>query len=330
MKLKLKNFQSIPEAEVDFPVGITLIRGANASGKSALYRAIKAIVLNPNGTKHYVKHGAKEAEVTLVNNGETLTWKRTKSSVSYHYKDQDYVKASKAKSSDYCDLGFYVNDKNKIVNMLDEWDVLFPFGESDTDLFKIFEDIFNISDSAKVIDTMKADENACNKELSDIRNLIDSTKDKISSIDNLSKEVPKEKIEMIQAVLNKKAIFLDKLHRDVLSVRKTIGLSSEDIPTIKLGDYLEKISEYNALQEKLNYVRGIKSLPSGLSTAPILDDTVLNDCINYRRDLVDCYNLIKSIAQYDHDALVSSEELEIKKSQLAEVDMCPLCGQQIK
>ncbi len=46
LTLGLANFQSIARARFVFEPGITLIGGATSSGKTAVFRALKAILLN--------------------------------------------------------------------------------------------------------------------------------------------------------------------------------------------------------------------------------------------------------------------------------------------
>ena len=332
MKLKLKNFQSITQSELTFPTGITLIRGANASGKSAIYRAVKAILTNPNGSKHYVKHGAKEAEVTLENNGNSLTWVRTKSSVAYKHNDQEYLKASKAKASDYCDLGFYTNEKGKLVNMLDEWDVLFPFGESDTELFKIFEDIFNISDSAKVVDTMKADENACTKEMLDCENSIKLSEEKIQSIDNLFSMFPKEQPKIMQQVLSNKAIELEKLRESLIIIHNAKAIPEFSLEPLSLNDYLDEIRAYNTLSEKLSLLRSLLSLPSE-NLATFQSDDLVNtfkQIADMRKDLSQAKEGLAVATESLRELEDLTSKLQAVEQRLAEVDTCPLCGQLLR
>ena len=332
MKLKLKNFQSISQSELNFPIGITLIRGANASGKSAIYRAVKAILTNPNGSKHYVKHGAKEAEVTLENNGNSLTWKRTKSSVAYEYDGQEYLKASKAKASDYCDLGFYTNEKGKLVNMLDEWDVLFPFGESDTELFKIFEDIFNISDSAKVVDTMKADENACTKEILDCENLLQSAKKKIESIGSLFEMFPKNQPEIMHKVLSDRAVNLEKLRSSLLLLQQASTIPEIDVKPFDFNSSMDKIREYNDLLEKKQLLISLQSLPTTNFVTFDFDNlsNLFKQIAEMRKDLSNCKDCVVNVASSVKEIELATSELEKVNNRLAEIDTCPLCGHLLK
>ena len=218
MKLRIKNFQSISDADIEFPVGITVIQGESNNGKTAILRAVKAIVTNPTGAGHYVQHGKKSASVELTNNGETLLWERTKSSTNYKYKDQVYQKASKQDSDSFCNLGFVRGSKGELLNLSDEWSVLFPFGYSDTELFKLFEDLFDITDSAKVIDGMKGDETSCNKDKLLKQDSLQKLKDRLRVSQELTANLNLGQAELIKKVLIQKLEELRKLKEDLKTV----------------------------------------------------------------------------------------------------------------
>lgn len=66
--VKIKNFQSLSEANLELPDGLTIVTGATNNGKSAIVRAVEAAVFN-DGVDEYIKAGTDELSVTL-DNGE--------------------------------------------------------------------------------------------------------------------------------------------------------------------------------------------------------------------------------------------------------------------
>jgi len=63
--LKLKNFQSHKESQIDFDEGLTVILGQTDQGKSAIIRALKWVLYNePRGTD-FITAGSKFCQVTL-------------------------------------------------------------------------------------------------------------------------------------------------------------------------------------------------------------------------------------------------------------------------
>lgn len=62
--IQLANFQSIHSA--DFELGrLTVFVGSSSSGKSAVFRAVKAATMNPRGASSYISHGSKACKVTV-------------------------------------------------------------------------------------------------------------------------------------------------------------------------------------------------------------------------------------------------------------------------
>lgn len=77
LTLQIKNFQAIADQTVVVD-GLTVIEGANNTGKSCLIRAIKFMVSNQRGY-WFVRHGTKYAEVSItVPEGHTVTWQKGK------------------------------------------------------------------------------------------------------------------------------------------------------------------------------------------------------------------------------------------------------------
>ena len=75
VKVHVQNFQSIADAEITVD-GLTVITGANNSGKSALLRAIRGVFQNTRGDK-FVRNGTKHCTVKLdFGDGQTIVWQK--------------------------------------------------------------------------------------------------------------------------------------------------------------------------------------------------------------------------------------------------------------
>lgn len=327
MKLKIKNFQSISEAEIDFPKGITVIQGESNNGKTAILRAVKAIVTNPAGSSSYIKHGKKSAVVEMTNNGETLTWTRTKSSVSYRYHDEDYPKASKQDSDSFCNLGFIRGSKGELMNMLDEWSVLFPFGYSDAEFFKIFEDLLSIIDSAKVLEGFKGDETSCSKDKLLLQDSLNNLTNRLTLVKDCKSKLKPNQSKMIKTVLNKKFMELEKMKKDLATATGLNKISKTELTSEPFErDCLENIGKQlvdltkalsRASQLPLN-VKVPKIKEFDFSAADYLGK--LNQAIiAYQQEQEKRRNLIINQAELE-------KTLEALDKQWKSIDVCPLCG----
>ena len=72
--IRARNFQSIEDAELEVS-GLTVVTGANNSGKSALMRAIRGVFENPGGDA-FVRHGTDAFAVDLDFGDATVTWSK--------------------------------------------------------------------------------------------------------------------------------------------------------------------------------------------------------------------------------------------------------------
>lgn len=77
IRVQVKNFQSIAKSSVVID-GLTIVTGANNSGKSALMRAIRGVFTNTKGSG-FVRHGEDSCEVTLeFADGKKVVWEKGK------------------------------------------------------------------------------------------------------------------------------------------------------------------------------------------------------------------------------------------------------------
>lgn len=81
-KIKLKNFMSHKDSELELSPGVNVLTGPNNSGKSAIVTALQLLTELPTREGTYmIRHGEKEAEVTVeTSEGDVITWGRKENS----------------------------------------------------------------------------------------------------------------------------------------------------------------------------------------------------------------------------------------------------------
>ena len=329
MKVRTKDFQRLKgENEFEFPVGITVIQGRSGSGKSSVFYAIEDCLTNPSGVADVINWDAKQAEVEIENDGGYAKWIKTASSCEYVDKDgKEYIKASKIDSRDIADLGFYFNPKGNIVNIHGEWSKLFPFEASDTEMFKLFEDIFNISSSFQIVESIKKDEqgfkaqiNSINKELNDLTQQNNNLE---YVLENLDKDVDKY-INNLSIYQNKlKELSEDySLYQNTLS-NKTLNIPNEfDTGIIQstLNKYNILISDYNTYANSLNMAN--ISLPSEY-TLELKENPYMADYNLYSQ-------LLKDIQTYDTNLNDCNLRIQTLEEEKAKIKVCPTCGRPLE
>ena len=329
MRVRTKDFQRLKgENEFEFPVGITVIQGRSGSGKSSVFYAIEDCLTNPSGVADVINWDAKQAEVEIENDGGYAKWIKTASSCEYVDKDgKEYIKASKIDSRDIADLGFYFNPKGNIVNIHGEWSKLFPFEASDTEMFKLFEDIFNISSSFQIVESIKKDEqgfkaqiNSINKELNDLTQQNNNLEYVLESLD---RDVDKY-INNLSIYQNRlKELSEDySLYQNTLS-NKTLNIPNEfDTGIIQstLNKYNILINDYNTYANSLNMAN--ISLPSEYNLE-LKENPYIADYNLYSQ-------LLKDIQIYDTNLNDCNLRIQTLEEEKAKIKVCPTCGRPLE
>lgn len=330
LKVTLNNFQIFEgEQEFDFEPGLTVITGPNASGKSTIFYAIKFALINPNGVSDCINYNSNKASVTIENNDNKLTWVRTLTSSEYITKENArFTNASNLDSRDICDLGFYFDNKNEVVNIHDEWSVLFPFGESDTNMFKLFEDIFNISCSFQIIDEMK-------KEESNVKLFI------------TSKQQEKDKLQLRHSKLQEIFLKLDRqkvaFHKDHIAecerraseLREDYKLFSKYYPSqnIVLPKTFD-VSNLNQQEAKVESILADLALYLKLNEITKLKLPEVKEIVFEESSITVDYTEYMQIKDQIKKNEQLLNEFNLKERQLLEVQssikFCPTCGQEIR
>lgn len=86
-KVKLHNFQSHKDTEVEFHRGLNVIVGNSDSGKTSILRAIKWVIYNEPSGDYFMREGETEVSVTIwFSTNAVLKRYRTKSKNAYYLK----------------------------------------------------------------------------------------------------------------------------------------------------------------------------------------------------------------------------------------------------
>lgn len=82
-RIILENFMAHELTELELGPGINALTGPNNTGKSAIVEGLRCVATNPV-PRHYIRHGAKEARVTVeIEDGTRVVWIRKKRSSGY-------------------------------------------------------------------------------------------------------------------------------------------------------------------------------------------------------------------------------------------------------
>lgn len=356
MKLKIENFQSLEGInEFTFNPGITMIIGASNSGKTAIQRALRGLILNyisSSKAKKYITHFKDYLQVDLQLNEEIkYSWYKDTKNTVYKIDDinedlQEFEKAGNDDLESICEKSgqlfpFVIRDK-KLINTHTEKDSLpFPFDLNDIELFKMFEELYNVSSSGIIFKFMKSLETKTNSEIKSVKEQIDVDKQKIEKIIDLEDKYEIEKLEELK-------LRAEKVQAGMIGIDEDIKIAARNNKTCKIiKEFLDTTPYLENAEAKLNkaliiyneskdIARDIKIINSNnkieqinvykkeFNIALISDFNALSSDYNKAKSL----NNELKFAQEEIDELLEQQK-EIKE-ELAKVDICPLCGNRLK
>jgi len=83
-RLHLRNYMAHKDTTLELAAGVTVLTGANNSGKSAVVEAIRSLAMNPV-PHHVIRHGASKAVVRAeLDSGDVVEWVRSKGNTVYN------------------------------------------------------------------------------------------------------------------------------------------------------------------------------------------------------------------------------------------------------
>ena len=231
LKLSLENFQSISHGELVFHTGTTVIIGQSNSGKSATFRALKACLLNPSGSQRFIKKGAKSSSVALEYNGNQIIWKRTPTESLYIINGESFLKTGRSNVFKILeDTGFVIDSNDVLMNLEEELQLPFPFGISNADLFKLYENVFCISDSAVILKSAKGIEDKTKFEISTLENDILKNNNKLKELKEFKEFVDLDKLGNYKRFLESKNERILLLKKDLPIIKKAVRVENFEAP----------------------------------------------------------------------------------------------------
>lgn len=297
LKLSLQNFQSIGEGELIFKTGLNFIIGQSNSGKSATFRALKACLLNPKGSQRFIKRGTNKSSVTLYYNGNEIEWDRTSKESNYKINGEVYHKtgASSAFKILSDETGFTKSDNNDILNIEEELQLPFPFGLTNADLFKLFENIFCVSDSAVILKAAKGCEDEVKAEITSLELEDQKNQIKIKELGKFKEFVNLSKLEKYKKELEEMKNRLEVLKdgHDIIKIAVKLDNSNLDVTE---KDFTDLVSSYLQVLELKKVLIRTKQLHSLNKHVQELSYSNKNLLLTYK-DLISLQNTVKQLQQ---------------------------------
>ena len=143
--IQIKGFQSLHDVSLELGK-LTVVVGSSNVGKSAVIRAIKALVENRRGDT-FISDGKKECQVALKTNSGFFVWKKTKKSSGTYYfteSDTNFQQVPHETVLRLLRLGWIELGKTKLLpNFQHQLSPPFLLSESDAQKSKVLGEITN-------------------------------------------------------------------------------------------------------------------------------------------------------------------------------------------
>lgn len=143
--IQIKGFQSLHDVSLELGK-LTVVVGSSNAGKSAVIRAIKALVENRRGDS-FISDGKKECQVALKTDSGSFVWKKTKkSSGTYYFTESDinFQQVPHETVLRLLKLGWIELGKTKLLpNFQHQLSPPFLLSESDAQKSKVLGEITN-------------------------------------------------------------------------------------------------------------------------------------------------------------------------------------------
>lgn len=363
LKLSFENFQSISKGELIFHEGTNVIIGQSNSGKTATFRGLKACLSNPLGSQRFIKKGTTKSSVALEYNGNQIIWKRTLKESSYIINGEDFIKTGKSNAFKLIeDTGFVIDENETIMNIEEELQLPFPFGISKSELFKLYENVFCVSDSAIILKSAKSEEENVKQEIINLENDIIKNKNKLEELQKFEKEVNinflKQKRDFFKEKLNRITFLKDGLD----TIHIATNIQGYEVPTVSFADMTGILEEKNTLKKKLSQLKELHKLSKTLKELEVPTTkgltnykellSIRNECDKLKKlsklEVLEksFENRLKKYQELKEYRLILKElkvemknkkeklaalnlELDTTKEKLKEFKVCPLCHQPI-
>lgn len=335
MQVKIENYQSIKHA--DFEVkGLTVITGANNTGKSACARAIAGAFSNARGYSH-VRKGEKSSKVSIsFDDGNEVVWEKGKGVNKYEINGQKLDKVGSKTPDELADLNIVsvdVDGKTVWPQIARQFEQIFLLDMPPSVLSSALSDVKTIEALEKASSLSRRETKNLNQrikikhedlederkrlpqfnEISDAENAISHINDLESSIKTLE-----EKLKKLEAIKEKRETLM-------YQSQFVTALQNVKFPQVNPHDFMG-IKDLERIRKEKNRLRimegivgvGLTSFPS-IPDVEVKDHTPLERVLKKRLDLNKTIKSISSIQidlpdvnpQVEKDLKIASERFDL-------------------
>lgn len=303
MKVQVKNYQIIKNAEAEFVPGLNVIIGPSNNGKTSFIKAIKSLIYTEPGSTP-IRFGTQSYIVGIQYNGHTVILQKGLKDSAYLVDGEKFTKYGTSTPEEVSKaLGIReleLNGKKEKINFWDQMNYPFLLDKSTTELFRFIVDSGEDDQISAALKDMVSDRQGINKDINQLQGSImvldEQIATKTKEIDNL-----KPKLEVSKEII--------KMQTKVASVRQMNDLL-EKIKSLQ-SKQLELQKQYNKVEaESKIYIESVLKLQDSYEKSSIYSNTLRR--INDFKDRINQNDQILSRYKITFDLLESVSEVNLE------------------
>ena len=169
------------------------------------------------------------------------------------------------------------DDEGNVMNIEGEWNLPFPFDRTPSELFKLFENIFCISDSAVILKSFKEEEGNTVKERLKFEDSLSRVNKKIEGLKELTQEIDTEDYMDKAEAFKKNLEQYKELSADLVKLKHSEEFSKINLDEVvppteeSVSSYVEAVKDYKFLRKVIQRQQFYKSLPASLIVGDTID-----------------------------------------------------------
>ena len=349
--IKINNFQSHKDTELDFHTGMNVIIGQSDSGKTAILRALDLVIINKPSGSAFVSDG-EDTTVVAVTLDSGLVIRREKGNKinSYFTELEDGTEVLEFKA-------FKADPPEEIAGLLNidsiniqrQHDAPFLLSKSPGEVARYLNQIAGIDkiDSATQYATRKVNE--FTKEHTRLKNDLAALHSELAGFNFIpdfeaglvALEHQESKIKEIDDNRSNITFALRKINEYSKALEKLNRLNSTELERC-IGEMEEQLEKQSIIEDKADKlmlrIQSAKSYTKALkkaqdfpaeklqNTIDVLEATIRNQAAS-KKNIDSLSVLISTSTTYTKRITALSKQLSTAEKELAAIDVCPLCEQ---
>jgi len=315
MKIKIKNFQSLKEVELDVQ-GLTTVTGTNNTGKSALTRALYNAFSSARGST-FVRQGEDHCTVDIDFDGAGFVWEKGKKVNRYLVSGRRLDKVGSEVPVEVSDLGVRsvtVDGREVWPQFAKQFDQLFLLNQPTSTLASALSDVETIEKLDKALDQARRETREFSSKIKSKREDLHSERERLKLFRDIPDvEVVIDDLISLQSDLDALLIDLERItvmHKSLEEISVTSQILCES--NVELPDLSRIITLNNQLNraEDLNRALARESLKEmmievGIESYPNID-------VRYFKGVEKIKNKIKTL-----------EEISLERKRFVGIESLP-------